>query len=865
MPGTIHLPSDATEADIIEALADLPGGGIIILPENKIITIRSGLQIDVAHRNVTLDLNGSTLRKAGDVSVIVGLGEHGDAVSVKLGANAAGNTVITYAKPQADLAAGDWVKIVSDNKLPGDLPEGNLTTQMGQAMQVLRVDGKTVTFKGALIDQSHYDTNVRASIYGSGELVVRNGEIVGEQKHALWNKPLVQLRSVVDAQVENLTVRDGIGRGISVIDSINAEITNLTAKNLLDGGSAALGIAVSSLSSTGTTVKGLYAEKVTHAADNNSIGTMPNSGHIEHYGGDIGMHVSDSVAVGTRNFAWSWHSESVRGTFDNVMAFDSFGFLMGRGIGGEMTNSGGAGNGRGVIFYEYGDKDGRHITMDGVVLKETLEYSVFAANHPLYNKISHSSFETYGPGNLASPQQIAVNATTFVKAGLDPNDVLTGTAGDDMLLGGKGADKISAGAGDDYIWGGVGADRLTGGYGSDRFSFLSLNEASDVITDFCSGKGGDILDLAALAAKYGWYGEHPVANGYVRFVQTGGDVRVQVDSNGGGDDFATLVTLQTTHSSQLGPGNLRLSLSDAAGAAPAADPDTTLRGTEGADVLQGGIDTDRLIGGGGADKLTASIGATLLEGGSGNDGMSGNRGNDVLKGGTGQDWISGGAGRDSIYGERGNDTLLGGAGADALAGGAGYDTANYTSSAIGITADLLGGGGSAGDAAGDKYSSIENLAGSAFNDVLRGNKAANVLEGGAGNDKLSGRERPDILRGGVGADWLDGGAWKDVLTGGNGADSFYFANIAQAGDTLTDFQAGVDHLVLSGTGFGIGPLEDFSFVEGLEATSANATLLCDRHADKLLWDADGTGAQDAVLLASVPVPWNFSEADIWIV
>ena len=66
---------------------------------------------------------------------------------------------------------------------------------------------------------------------------------------------------------------------------------------------------------------------------------------------------------------------------------------------------------------------------------------------------------------------------------------------------------------------------------------------------------------------------------------------------------------------------------------------------------------------------------------------------------------------------------------------------------------------------------------------------------------------------GDGADLLDGGAWKDVLTGGNGADSFYFANIAQAGDSITDFHTSADHIALSGAGFGIDHKDGISFVE----------------------------------------------------
>ena len=866
MSRTIQLHADATEADIIRALADLPDGGTIIFPEAKTISIRSGLNIDVTERNITLDLNGSTLRKAGDVSVIIGVGEHDDAASVRLSANGAGNAVVTYSTPPADLAAGDWVKIVSDDKLPGDHLEGSLPSRMGQAMEVLSVAGNTVTFKGALIDQPRYDTNVRASSYVSGELVVTNGDIVGDLRQSSWDMPLLQLRSLVDARVENVTVRDGFGRGINVVDCVDAEITNVAARNLIDGGSATLGIAVSSLSSIGTAITGLYAENVTHATDNNAIGTVPNSDLVGRYGGDIGMNVADSVAVATRNFAWSWHSEAVDGIFDNVMAFDCEGFLMARGIGGQMRDSGGSGNERGIILYEYGDNDARDITIDGVTLRDTLKYSVFAAENPRNNAISNSYFESYGPGRLATALQVAISGTVFADADDNPNDLLNGTGGGDMLLGGDGSDDIRAGAADDYLWGGAGADRLTGGYGRDRFVYLSRAEAGDTITDFAGGNGGDVLDLSVLAAKYGWDRGDAIADGHLRFLQTGDHLRVQVDSNGGSNDFATLVTLENIHSWEIGAGNLRLSLAPAgapppAGApGPAPGPDTTMRGTDGDDTLRGDYNTDRIIGGGGADRLIASSRDTLLEGGAGKDFLTGNQGADMLKGGSGQDRIWGGAGADRLWGETGNDVLRGGEGADMLVGGAGYDTADHADASGRVFADIASPAANAGDAAGDRYSSIENLTGGDFNDILNGNQAGNVLDGGAGNDALSGRSGADTLRGGDGNDWLDGGAWKDVLAGGDGADRFFFANTAQAGDTIADFESGVDHLLLSADGF-----DGFDFVDGTEANSARATLLNDQNGGKLLWDADGTGAQDAVLLARISGHAPVSEADIWVV
>lgn len=889
---TIQLASNATEADIVRALADLPAGGTLIFPENKTISIRYGLDIDVADRDITIDLNGSTLRRAGDVSVIIGRGEHEDARSVQLGADSNGNAVLTYSSAPHGLQAGDWVKIVSDDRLPGDHLDGNLPSRMGQAMEVTSVDGNTVTFDGALYDQANYRSNLRASAYGSGSLIVKNGEIVGDQQHPTWDLPLLQLRSLIDPQVENLTVRDSFGRGISVVDSIEAELTNITARNLLDGSPSALGIAVSSMSSTGTTVKGLYAENVMHASDANAIGIGWNYAHIEHYGGDIGMNVADSVAVGTRNFAWTWHSESVKGKFDNVMAFDSYGFLMGRGIGGEITDSGGAGNERGLFFFEYGDGDARNIAVDGITLRETESYSVFASGDLFNNTLSNSWLESYTLDNLASPDQLTVTSTLFTRAGLNPNDVLTGTAGEDMLLGGRGADTISAGSGNDYLWGGAGGDNLTGGYGRDRFAFHSAGEAADTITDFHSGDGGDILDLSVLAAHYGWAGHNPVAEGYLRFVQSGADVLVQVDRNGGSDDFATLARLEDVRTSELTPQNLRLSLSDGAEVAPSPNPDPnpdpdpdldgTLRGTEGADLLRGEAGIDHIIGGGGSDRLYAWVGNTLLEGGTGNDGICGNQGNDILKGGTGHDWMSGGGGRDKLYGELGNDTLLGGTeddslwggdgndtlsgdgGADMLSGSGGYDTASYARSSAGVNVDLMRSWVNTGDAAGDTFSSIENLTGTAFDDTLRGSQIANVLDGGDGDDRLFGRAGGDTLMGGDGADHLDGGAWKDTLTGGAGSDSFYFANIAQAGDTITDFQAGIDNIVLSGAGFGLESLADLSFVEGRVANSTDPTVLFDSEGDRLLWDADGSGADRAVLLANFAQHVNFSIGDILI-
>jgi Ca2+-binding RTX toxin-like protein len=83
------------------------------------------------------------------------------------------------------------------------------------------------------------------------------------------------------------------------------------------------------------------------------------------------------------------------------------------------------------------------------------------------------------------------------------------------------------------------------------------------------------------------------------------------------------------------------------------------------------------------------------------------------------------------------------------------------------------------------------LRASARTDLLPGFGALDMfMAGGRGNDSLAG---------GNGDDSLSGGAGGDTLSGGLGADHFEFtaASLAAIGtDTVTDFEAGVDRLVL---------------------------------------------------------------------
>ncbi|MGE4326645.1 MAG: calcium-binding protein [Pseudodonghicola sp.] len=80
-------------------------------------------------------------------------------------------------------------------------------------------------------------------------------------------------------------------------------------------------------------------------------------------------------------------------------------------------------------------------------------------------------------------------------------------------------------------------------------------------------------------------------------------------------------------------------------------------------------------------------------------------------------------------------------------------------------------------------------------DIFVGNADRNFFSSGEGDDKLFGKSGNDTLIGGVGGDILDGGKGKDRLTGGSDADAFIFSK-GYGKDTITDFELGVDTLIL---------------------------------------------------------------------
>jgi NADH:ubiquinone oxidoreductase subunit E len=141
-------------------------------------------------------------------------------------------------------------------------------------------------------------------------------------------------------------------------------------------------------------------------------------------------------------------------------------------------------------------------------------------------------------------------------------------------------------------------------------------------------------------------------------------------------------------------------------------------------------------------------------------------------------------------------------------------------------------------------------------DTISGLSGDDLLFGAAGNDKLNGNEGDDILIGDMGDDTLIGGKGADQLTGGEGRDSFRYDHWHQRGDTITDFVAADDYILLRAHGFGGGLRASYAissdqFTLGMSAVDARDRIIYNNISGELFFDCDGTGAQAQVLLATL--------------
>ena len=346
----------------------------------------------------------------------------------------------------------------------------------------------------------------------------------------------------------------------------------------------------------------------------------------------------------------------------------------------------------------------------------------------------------YIQGTIASETLTGTSSDDEIY-GLEGYDFLYGLDGDDLLVGGDGSDTLD---------GGTGADTMVGGHGNDTFY---VDDVGDVVEEVWQGYPD--TDVVHVSVNYYDVGDAAVE-------------QIYYEGNGNG----------------------------------------TIVGSDTNNFIASGSGADWLLGEGGNDWLFGDGGDDLLEGGAGNDELDGWQGADTMVGGIGDDVYNVDSAGDvlveyanegtdtvkvrrssytlptdfenadlryysgsiSVTGNSANNVFIMGTGAQSVMGGAGIDTVSYAYSAAAVSVDLLT-WTYGGEAADDYMTGIENLTGSAYDDVLRALGTQSIIDGGPGADTMEGRNGSDIY-------YVDNAG--DVVTevAGGGTDEVRIRNLA---------------------------------------------------------------------------------------
>jgi Ca2+-binding RTX toxin-like protein len=483
--------------------------------------------------------------------------------------------------------------------------------------------------------------------------------------------------------------------------------------------------------------------------------------------------LSDAAVIASLAYPISNQGDALGDTYINIqnLTGSRFGdFLQGDTganilYGGDGDDTMKAGAGRDQLFGEGGDDvlmgGSEADVFDGGAGSDAASYeeSVVAVTASLIDS-------TQNTGDAAGDTYVLV-------------ENLTGTNGNDTLTGDAGANKLDGGSGNDVLEGGLGADTFNGGNGVDTVSYAhAAGPVTANLTDAAQNTG------EAQGDKY----------------------VVDTIENLLGSDFADNLTgTNLTNRLDGGKGN------------------DTLVGLGGGDIYAGGDGSDT------ADYSKSSIAVQAFldsaDQGSNASGASGDTYTSIenLTGTAFADTLVGDLNANTLLGGDGADTLDGGRGTvgDVLDGGLGTDTVDYFKAQGGITLNLET-GGTAGDASGDSYSSIENVKGTQFADTLGGNGVGNIIFGYGGNDTLVGGGGEDVLSGGEGDDtFTNTGAGKHVYYGGDASGDAGIDTVSYEG-----FGSSVTVSLLSNGGnrTGAGGQEEFYGIENLKGGNMNDEL-----------------------------------------
>ena len=423
-----------------------------------------------------------------------------------------------------------------------------------------------------------------------------------------------------------------------------------------------------------------------------------------------------------------------------------------------------------------------------------------------------------GPQAVGSDQGTDTLISIENLTGSPYDDTLTGDSGDNILNGGAGDDVLVGNDGHDVFIGGAGNDTMTGtwhggstvDYSSDTQGFTMTMDGGSAtgsgigsdtlqfIESVIGGSGNDTIYGHASAGSL-------IGNNGDDSIYDQGGIGMTLDG-GSGVDYLNLqytspadftITSGSATTVTLPDGTNFRNFEEISLHTEGGGHNVTFVGLQ--PCLISGADINYWYGGSGVDAATVDMSSSANHVVTVFDNSSymisetiGNSSRWVIwlravetfniKGSAYGDSLIGLGGNDTLAGNAGNDTLRGGAGNDLLDGGDGTDTASYIDATSGATVSLAVATAQAvgGGLGSDTLTNIENLTGSAYNDVLTGNSGDNVLDGDAGDDTLNGGDGTDTA--------VFSGKYADYTITPNLDGSVTVSNSVDGTDTLRSIE-----------------------------------------------------------------------------
>ncbi|NEQ51918.1 MAG: hypothetical protein F6K11_17560 [Leptolyngbya sp. SIO3F4] len=374
----------------------------------------------------------------------------------------------------------------------------------------------------------------------------------------------------------------------------------------------------------------------------------------------------------------------------------------------------------------------------------------------------------FGSSNAVNNLAIAYGVTIENAFGGSGNDRITGNNARNIIFGNAGNDFISGRGGDDFMDGGAGIDTV----------------------DYRHWDGGGTYNLQTEIASFSGYYTEEIRNFENIYTGNGADIVIgtnvanRIYTNGGNDFISAL------------GGNDYISAGAGADIVYAGSGNDHVIGGGGDDFMDGGSGIDtvdyRHWNGGGTYNLQTEIasfsgyynedirnfenihtgnGADIVIGTNDANRIYTNGGNDFISALGGNDYVSAGAGMDTIYGGAGNDFITGGSGDDFMDGGSGVDTVDYRHWNGGGTYNLSSEIASFAGYYSEDIRNFENIHTGNGADIVIGTNDANRIYTNSGNDFISALGGNDIVFAGAGNDYVVGGSGDDFMDGGTGVDT----------------------------------------------------------------------------------------------